>query len=412
MSTPKPFCISKVMVKEAYDRVKANHGAAGIDRQRIEDFEEDLKGNLYVIWNRMSSGSYFPQPIRAVEIPKKGQGVRILGIPTIADRVAQTVVQLILEPKVEPLFHPDSYGYRPKRSALDAVGVCRERCWKTAWVLDIDIKSFFDTVNHELLLRAVAWHTDEKWILLYVRRWLTAPLAAPDGTLSPRTEGTPQGSPLSPLLANIFLHYAFDMWMKREFPDVQFERYCDDVVVHCVTQQQATHMWERIGQRLRACQLELHPEKTRIVYCKDAHRRMRWAHTRFTFLGFTFRARTAKDKEGTCFTSFLPAVSDEAKNAIRAQIRKWRLHLCHSLNLHELANLINVTVQGWINYYGRYYVSELMHVLGHINDYLLRWAQRKYTRMRTKTTAARQFMRGAAMRQPDLFVHWKHHARP
>jgi RNA-directed DNA polymerase len=226
----KPFAISKWVIWEAYQRVKANDGAAGVDGESIEAFERDLKGNLYKLWNRLSSGSYFPAPVRAVEIPKKhGQGgTRILGVPTVADRIAQTVVRLYLEPKVEPLFHPDSYGYRPGRSALDAVGVCRERCWRSDWVIELDIKSFFDSVPHELVLRAVRRHTDERWILLYVERWLKAPLQREDATLEPRDRGTPQGSAISPLLANLFLHYAFDAWMEKRFPDVAFERYCDD----------------------------------------------------------------------------------------------------------------------------------------------------------------------------------------
>ena len=230
----KPFVISKRVVFAAWEKVKANGGAAGVDEQSIADFERDLKGNLYRIWNRMSSGSYFPPPVRAVEIPKAGGvGVRVLGVPTVSDRIAQTVVRLYLEPVVEPLFHPDSYGYRPGRSALDAVGVCRERCWSSDWVIDLDIRAFFDSLDHDLVLRAVAKHTDLAWVLLYVRRWLQAPLQTRDGTLVTRDRGTPQGSAISPLLANLFLHYAFDRWLTREFPSVAFERYADDAVIHC-----------------------------------------------------------------------------------------------------------------------------------------------------------------------------------
>jgi RNA-directed DNA polymerase len=229
---PKSFEISKWAVWEAYRRVKANNGAAGVDEQLLTEFERDLKGNLYKLWNRLSSGSYFPPPVRAVEIPKRDGGSRVLGVPTVADRIAQTVVAGYLEPGVEPHFHPDSYGYRPGRSALDAVGVCRERCWRSDWVLDLDIRSFFDSVPHDLVLRAVAHHTDQRWILLYVERWLKAPLQQEDGSLVQRDRGTPQGSAISPLLANTFLHYAFDAWMAREHPAVRFERYCDDVIVH------------------------------------------------------------------------------------------------------------------------------------------------------------------------------------
>ena len=330
MSEPKlqdkPFVIDKMTVWEAYRRVKANKGAAGVDGQSIEEFEQDLKGNLYRIWNRMSSGSYFPPPVKAVEIPKAGgTGVRTLGVPTVADRIAQTVVRMVLEPAVEPVFHPDSYGYRPGRSALDAVAVCRRRCWRTDWVLDLDIRAFFDSVPHDLVLKAGAHHTDLKWVLLYVQRWLIAPLQRPDGTLVARDRGTPQGSAISPLLANVFMHYAFDRWMVREFPGVRFERYCDDAVVHCVSKDQARLVWAALADRLAQVGLELHPDKTRIVYCKDADRTGSHEFTRFTFLGYEFGPRLAKSKHGKHFVSFLPAVSASAKKAMGQQIRSWHL---------------------------------------------------------------------------------------
>jgi group II intron reverse transcriptase/maturase len=247
---PKPFDISKWAVWEAYRRVKANKGAAGVDEQSIEEFEQDLSGNLFKLWNRLSSGSYFPPPVRAVEIPKKDGGLRVLGVPTVADRIAQVVVRSYLEPSVEPVFHPDSYGYRPGRSAHDALGVCRERCWRNDWVLDLDIRKFFDNVPWDLVLKAVAHHTDQKWILLYVERWLKAPLQREDGMLVERDRGTPQGSAISPLLANMFMHHAFDAWMGREFPDVPFERYCDDIIVHARSERQALHVRAVIASRL------------------------------------------------------------------------------------------------------------------------------------------------------------------
>ncbi|WP_083715279.1 group II intron reverse transcriptase/maturase [Amycolatopsis keratiniphila] len=283
MSEPKrqdkSFQIDKIVVWEAFQRVKANKGAAGVDEQSIAEFERDRDKNLYRIWNRLSSGSYFPPPVKAVEIPKAGgKGVRVLGIPTVADRIAQTVVRMYLEPKVEPIFHPDSYGYRPGKSALDAVGACRKRCWRADWVIDLDIRAFFDTVPWDLVLKAVAHHTDQKWILLYVRRWLQAPLQHQDGTLVARDRGTPQGSAISPLLANLFMHYAFDAWMVREFPNLGFERYCDDAVVHCRSERQARLVREAIAARLAQVGLELHPGKTRIVYCKDVDRGLLGAH--------------------------------------------------------------------------------------------------------------------------------------
>jgi RNA-directed DNA polymerase len=274
----KPFEISKWAVWEAYRRVKANKGAAGVDEQSLEEFERDLSGNLYKLWNRLSSGSYLPPPVRAVEIPKRSGGSRVLGVPTVADRIAQTVAAGYLEPGVEPHFHPDSYGYRPGRSALDAVGACRERCWREDWVVDLDLRSFFDSVPHDLILRAVARHTDLRWVLLYVERWLAAPLEREDGSLVERDRGTPQGSAISPLLANTFLHYAFDLWMAREYPAVRFERYCDDVIVHARSEQEARELRDAIASRLADCGLELNERKTRIVYCKDANRRGSYEH--------------------------------------------------------------------------------------------------------------------------------------
>ncbi|MBT2232295.1 group II intron reverse transcriptase/maturase [Nonomuraea sp. NEAU-A123] len=328
MSGPKSFEISKHMVFEAYRRVKANQGAAGVDGQSIEQFEQDLKGNLYKLWNRMSSGCYFPPPVRMVEIPKPaGKGVRVLGVPCVADRIAQTVAAMALEPEVEKIFHPDSYEYRPRKSALDAVGACRERCWRTDWVIDLDIEGFFDNLDRDLVLQAVAHHTGQRWILLYVERWLKAPLQRPDGTLEARDRGSPQGSAISPLLANLFMHYAFDVWMAREYPGVAFERYCDDVVVHCRSEAEAHQVREAIAQRLDACGgLRLHPGKTRIVYCKDGKRCGSYEHTSFTFLGYGFRVRKVRTRHGRYFFSFNPAISDEAAKRIRARIRAWRLH--------------------------------------------------------------------------------------
>ncbi|MEX6430344.1 group II intron reverse transcriptase/maturase, partial [Ferrimicrobium acidiphilum] len=250
-----------------------NQGAAGVDGESIEEFEKDLKGNLYRIWNRMSSGSYFPPPVRAVEIPKRAGGSRVLGVPTVSDRIAQTVVKIYLEPEVEPIFHPDSYGYRPGRSALDALGRTRERCWKFDWVIDLDIRAFFDSIDHDLMLKALAKHTKERWILLYVERWLKAPLEKEDGATVQRDRGTAQGSAISPLLANLFLHYAFDVWTARNFPDCPFERYADDGVIHCATEQEAKEILVALGKRLAELGLELNPDKTAIVYCKDANRK-------------------------------------------------------------------------------------------------------------------------------------------
>jgi len=409
----KPFEISKWQVWKAYEKVKANQGAAGVDGESIAEFEEDLKGNLYKLWNRMSSGSYFPPPVRAVEIPKAGgKGVRVLGVPTVSDRIAQTVVRLYLEPEVEPLFHPDSYGYRPGRSALDAVAACRQRCWKADWVIDLDLKSFFDSLDHELVMRTVSKHTDLPWILLYVERWLKAPLQMGDGTLVTRDRGTPQGSAISPLLANLFLHYAFDRWLSREFPTVNFERYADDAVVHCASEAQAQQVLDAIACRMAQVGLELHPDKTRIVYCKDSGRKGSHEHERFTFLGYTFRPRDARSKHGNRFASFSPGVSDDAAKRIRADIRGWRLHRRSDLALGDLARMINPVVQGWITYYGRFYKSAMYPSLQRINEYLIRWAMRKYKRLYGRVTAAWRWLEGVAQREPHLFAHWRMGVKP
>lgn len=410
----KPFQIDKMTVWEAYRRVRANKGAAGVDEVSIAAFEEDRDRNLYKIWNRLSSGSYFPPPVKAVEIPKAGgKGVRVLGVPTVADRIAQTVVRMYLEPEVEPIFHPDSYGYRPGRSALDAVGTCRKRCWRADWVIDLDIRAFFDTVPWDLVLKAVAHHTDQQWILLYVQRWLQAPLQRQDGTLVDRDRGTPQGSAISPLLANLFMHYAFDAWMVREFPGIGFERYCDDAVVHCRSERQARYVRDAIAARMAQVGLELHPDKTRIVYCKDEDRPGSAEHEKFTFLGYEFRPRLAKNRHGKHFVSFLPAVSTEAMKAMGTTIRSWSLGRRSDKSLDDLAAMFNSIVQGWINYYGRFYKSRLLYFLRRLNRHLVRWATRKYhKRLRNKERRAMAWLAEIARRSPRLFAHWRLGARP
>lgn len=402
----KPFAIPKQLVWEAWRQVKANKGAPGVDGQSLEEFETDLVGNLYKIWNRMSSGSYFPPPVRAVEIPKPhGTGTRVLGVPTIADRVAQTVAAMFLEPLVEPMFHPDSYGYRPKKSAHDAIGVCRQRCWKYDWVIDLDVQKFFDTVPWMLVVRAVEAVTGCPWVLLYVKRWLEAPLQHPDGTLDERSEGTPQGSAISPTLANLFMHYAFDTWMARTFPDCPFERFADDIVVHCASRRRAEHVLVAIAARMQEVGLRIHPDKTRIVHCKDGRRRGDHEHTSFTFLGFTFRARGARSRNGT-FTGFLPAMSTEALKAKSAGLRRMRIHRRTDLTLDGLAAWLNPIVAGWMNYYGRFYGSVMHHLLQRVNTYVRRWAGRKYKRLRT-IKRFKRWWTGLQQREPGLFAQWR-----
>lgn len=413
MPEAKPYDIPKQLVWDAYQRVKANRGAAGVDGESLAMFEKDLKGNLYKVWNRMASGSYFPPPVRLVEIPKDNGGMRPLGIPTVGDRVAQTVVKMVLEPVVEPVFHPDSYGYRPGRSALDAVAVARKRCWRADWVIDLDIKGFFDALVHELVERAVAYHTDTPWIRLYIARWLRAPVQKPDGTVEQRTRGTPQGGVVSPLLANLFLHYAFDHWMQRIFPSVPFERYADDAIVHCRSERQARMVLEAIRRRFEQCGLELHPTKTRIVYCKDDDRRGEYEHVAFDFLGYTFQPRRAKNRWGKYFVSFLPAMSTKAAKAIRKTIREWRMASTRTnQRLEDLARLVNPVVQGWMNYYGQFYRSKCVQALRHLNGALAAWARRKYKRLRRRERASMHWLGRIARREPNLFVLWKLGVRP
>jgi RNA-directed DNA polymerase len=409
MSEPqdKPFNIPKRLVWEAYEKVKANQGAAGADGQSIEDFESDLRDNLYKIWNRMSSGTYFPPPVLAVEIPKASGGTRILGVPAVADRVAQTAAALALEARMESIFHDDSYGYRPRRSALDAVARCRQRCWKKDWVIDLDVAKFFDSVPWDLMVKAVQANitTEQRWVLLYVKRWLAAPIQQPDGTLAGRDRGTPQGSAVSPFLANLFMHYAFDTWLEREFPAVEFERYADDAVVHCATEWQAREVLSALAERMEEVGLRLHPAKTKIVYCKDSRRRGSFEHAAFTFLGYTFAPRKARYPDGKAFTSFLPAVSAEALKAMGQRLRSWRIHMRTRDDLGELAGWINPIVAGWMTYYGRFYRSALFPLLRRVNTYLTRWARKKYKRLRS-LKRRKAWWAGLLDRDPRLFRHW------
>jgi len=403
----KPFCISKWEVWEAYKLVKANKGAAGVDGQSIAEVEEDLKDNLFKIWNRMSSGSYFPPPVRRVDIPKDNGKTRPLGIPTVADRIAQTVVKRYLEPILEEYFYPDSYGYRPRKSAIEAIGVARQRCWRYDWVLDLDIKGFFDNIDHDLLMRAVRKHTDCKWVLLYIERWLKAPAQLADGSLINRDKGTPQGGVVSPLLANLFLHYAFDTWMKRQYPQIPFERYADDGICHCRSKAEAERLRVAIEKRFAECGLELNLQKTKIVYCKEDDRRGNYPEQKFDFLGFTFQPRRAKNRRGKLFVGFMPAISNKAKKSICDAMRQWKMHRQTDKSLDELARVVNPVLRGWINYYGSFYKSALYRVFQQLNNILVRWASRKYKRLRRNNHRARQWLQGVFHRQPKLFAHWQ-----
>jgi RNA-directed DNA polymerase len=411
MVETKPFSISKRAVWDAWLRVKANRGAAGVDGESISSFEQRLKLNLYNIWNRMSSGTYFPPPVRTVRIPKSDGRQRTLGIPTVGDRVAQTVLKLYLEPRVEPVFCPDSFGYRPKKSAIDAIAKTRKRCWRYDWVVDLDIKGFFDNIDHSLMMRAVRKHTDSPWMLLYISRWLKAPAQLENGAVVSRNSGTPQGGVASPLLANIFLHHAFDSWMVERHPCCPFERYADDIVVHCRSQAEAVRMRRVIEERLKACKLEAHPEKTKVVYCRDSNRTEDQAKCTFDFLGYSFRPRTAVNRQGEFFVSFSPGISNKAAQAITAEIREWRIHRKSDKCLEDLSRLYNRQIRGWINYYGKFYKSAMYPVLRRLNRRLVRWVRRKHKRYRSYRRATR-WLRAIAQKEPEWFAHWQLGALP
>ena len=406
MTSAKPYCIAKRTVWEAYQQVKANRGSAGIDDETIAMFEQNLSKNLYKLWNRMSSGSYFPPPVKQMQIPKGNGGFRKLGIPTVSDRIAQTVVKLIIEPIIDPVFHPDSYGYRPGKSAQQAIAVTRTRCWRYDWVVEFDIKAAFDQIDHALLMKAVRTHVKENWILLYIERWLTAPFETDEGLRIPRERGTPQGGVVSPILMNLFMHYAFDFWMGRAYPHCPFARYADDAVVHCRSQKQAEVVMQSIALRLEECGLTMHPEKSRIVYCKDSERTGTHPQVQFTFLGFTFRPRKARDKRGRIFTSFLPGASNEAMKRMRQTVRGWRLHRQTPGTLAELAQQYNPVIRGWWNYYGSFYRTVMYKILGFIDRKLEQWARRKYKTLCRHKQGSTEWLRQMKSVCPRMFFHW------
>lgn len=406
MSVAKPFEICRRRVLEAWYEVKANRGAAGIDQESLERFEADLSNNLYKLWNRMASGSYFPPPVKQVEIAKKNGGIRVLGVPTVTDRVAQQVVKARIEAELEGLFHPDSYGYRPNKSAADAVAVTRERCWKYDWVVEFDIRRAFDELDHELLLKAVRKHVKDAWAVLYIERWLRAPAVTVDGQTVQRHKGVPQGSVVGPVLMNLYMHYAFDAWMQRSYPQHPFARYADDAVVHCWSRSQSERLLAAIAQRLRQCKLTLHPEKSAVVYCKDDRRRKKYPRIQFTFLGYTFRPRRAPGRDGKAWTSFLPAVSAGAIQRMTSVMREWNLAGQTGVGLHELAARYNPRLRGWLNYYGRFQRWAMVRVFARFDRQLEHWARRKYRRLRRRSRRTTGWLQRMHSRYPRLFIHW------
>jgi RNA-directed DNA polymerase len=406
MSETKPFSISKHLVWRAYERVKENKGAAGLDDVSIQEFEECLKDNLYKIWNRMSSGSYLPPPVLFFDISKGDGEFRTLGIPTVGDRIAQMVVKLVIEPEVNWRFHPDSYAYRPFKCAHQALEVTRSRCWQYDWVVDLDVKSFFDTIDHELMMRAVRKHTDCPWILLYIERWLKVSGQHRNGVLVERTCGTPQGGVISPFLANLFVHYAVDDWMTRNFPAVRFARYADDIIVHCSSEAQARMLLERIRERLNECKLTLHPVKTKVVYCKDSSRGGSHDSVSFDFVSYTFRPRLAQNRKGKFFVAFSPAMSRKASKTVRGKIKEWQLHRKTTWSLEDIGELINPVVRGWNNYYGKYRKSMFHETLRYLEVALNRWARGKYKRFKGSRVKVGAWFRSIAKRDQSIIYHW------
>ncbi len=406
-TSTKPFAIAKRAVWEAYQQVRANRGAAGIDDETIEMFEQNLPANLYRLWNRMSSGTYFPPPVKQVEIPKAKGGTRKLGIPTITDRIAQTVVKQAIEPILDPIFHADSYGYRPARTAKQAVAITRKRCWEYDWVVEFDIRAAFDGIDHGLLMKAVRSHISDKWILLYIERWLIAPFETTDGEQLPRQRGVPQGGVVSPILMNLFMHYTFDAWMQRTNPSCPFARYADDAVVHCRSHEQAEAVMQSIAARLMECGLAMHPEKSKIVYCKDSNRTQSYPNVHFTFLGFTFKPRKAVSKQKRVFTRYLPAISADAMKRIQGEIREWRIHRRTRNTMAELAKQYNPVIHGWWNYYGSFYPTAMQGLSRYLDQKLEQWARRKYKTLSQHKVRSVEWLRRRKIENPQMFAHWR-----
>lgn len=405
----KSIPISRQMVWVAYKKVRANRGSAGVDGVSMEEFDVHRSRNLYKLWNRMASGSYYPPAVKEVEITKKDGNIRELGIPTISDRVGQMVVKMYIEPRLEKIFSPNSYGYRPKKSAHQALEEVRKNCWKTDWVVDMDIKGFFDNIDHDKLMLAVEKHIPENWIKLYIKRWLKMPVLTKSGELKQKQgKGTPQGGVISPILANLFLHYALDKWLDKTDETVKYERYADDVILHCHSKSHAEQTLKAVTERMATCGLELHLSKTKLVYCKDNRRRGTYPVVKFDFLGYSFQPRSTKSKKtGKLFLGFDCAISISSRKQICDKLGKLEVHKMSYKSIVGIAQYLNPMIRGWVNYYGKFRGYELSKVFRLLRNRLVRWARKRYKRYRTSLNRAFQWLDRVRKQYPYLFYHWQ-----
>lgn len=404
----KGIPITRSMVWRAYKKVRSNKGSAGVDGESLRSFEKHQEDNLYKLWNRLTSGSYFPKAVKEVSIPKKDGRKRKLGIPTVEDRIAQQVIKDYLEVRFEKEFHDNSYGYRPLRSAHQALAQVRKNVWKRDWVIDMDIKGFFDEVSHELLMKALEKHVEERWVKMYIRRWLEAPIETEAKETIYRTgKGTPQGGVISPLLANLFLHYVFDKWMSIEYPNLMFVRYADDIIVHCSTKGEAETVLKSIKERMAKCRLQLHEQKTKIVFCKKYKKRSTHKTVKFDFLGYSFQPRATAMKTGQMFLGYDCAISQSSKSRILAEIRSTQFQRWTNRSIEEIAAFFNSKFTGWINYFGKFRKHELYPLIRDFDRRLIDWARRRYKRFKRSFTKACKWYYRFKYKNSGLFAHWR-----